>query len=91
MSFYRWSMRTGALILFIAALLIFVVSFANYFFLTGAAMNRALSEEGLTSSRFVLFWGAIAQAFSGSVWSFLGACLLYRLDAHWGDSKGPRA
>jgi hypothetical protein len=88
-TFYRWAMRNASMALFIVSLLIFVVSFANYFFLSGAAMNRALSEEGLTSSKFVLFWGAIAQAFSSSVWPFLGAGLLYRLDRHWGG-EGPR-
>ena len=80
MSFYRWAMRNGAVILFIGALLLFVISFANYFFLTGAAMNRALSEDGLTSSKFVLFWGAFAQATNNSVWPFLGACLIDRLN-----------
>ena len=85
MTFYRWSMRNGSIILFLAALLLFVVSFANYFFVTGAAMNRAIGEEGLTASKFVLFWGAIAQGVSNSVWAFLGACLIDRLNRHWGE------
>jgi hypothetical protein len=86
---FRWAMRHGAMILFLATLLIFIASFANYFFFSGAALNRALSEEGLTNSKFVLFWGSIAQGLNNSVWSFLGACLLYRLDQHWGG-EGPR-
>ena len=89
MSLYRWAMRNGAIILFVASLLIFVISFANYFFFSGAALNRALSEEGLTNSTFVLFWGSVAQGLNSSVWPFLGACLLHRLDQHWGG-EGPR-
>jgi hypothetical protein len=89
-SFYRWAMRNASMVLFIVSVLIFVVSFANYFFLSGAAMNRALSEEGLTSSKFVLFWGAIAQAFGSSVWPFLGAGLLYRLDRRWSGEAPPK-
>ena len=90
MKFFRWAMRNGAVILFVATLLIFVISFANFFFFSGVAMNRALSEEGLTSSRLVLFWGSIAQGLNNSVWSFFGACLLYRLDRHWPGSEGQR-
>jgi hypothetical protein len=87
-TFYRWSMRNGATILFVASLLIFVVSFASSFFLYGTQLGRAVNAEGMTDQKisiFTSFWGAFAQAASSSVWSFLGACLLHRLDRHWGS------
>jgi hypothetical protein len=87
MSFYRWAMRNGATILFVASLLIFAVSFAATFFVYGSHLGRAVNEEGITDEKlsiFTSFWGAFAEAASSSVWSFLGACLLYRFDRHWG-------
>ena len=90
MSFYRWTMRNGATILFIASLLIFVVSFAASFFMYGSQLGRAVNAEGITDEKvsiFTSFWAAFAQAGSSSVWSFLGACLLYRIDRHWGAAK----
>jgi hypothetical protein len=93
MTFYRWAMRNGASILFVASLLIFVVSFAASFFLYGTHLGRALDAEGMTETKvtaFTNFWGALAQAASSSVWSFLGACLLYRFDRHWRRDEGPR-
>ena len=91
MNFFHWAMRKGAIILFVATLLIFVISFANYFFLSGEALNQALSVSGMTQSKFVLFWGSLAQALNNSVWPFLGACLLHRLDRHWPASKSDGA
>jgi hypothetical protein len=87
MTVFRWAMRNGAIILFVATLLIFVISFANYFLLTGAALNQTMSISGITQSKFVLSWGSIATALSNSVWPFIGACLLYRMDDR---SKEPR-
>ncbi|HXS50629.1 MAG TPA: hypothetical protein VN713_10945 [Sphingomicrobium sp.] len=87
MSFYRWAMRSGAVILFCASILILVVSFANFFFVEGPEMSRSMPEVAPTS-HFVLFWRSVAQALSNSVWSFFGACLLYRLDEHWPAGKG---
>jgi hypothetical protein len=80
-------MRNGATILFIASILIFVVTFAASFFLYGTHLGRVVEAEGITNTKvdiFTNFWGAIVQAASSSVWSFLGACLLYRFDRHWG-------
>jgi hypothetical protein len=90
MTFFRWVMRYGAAILFCVSLLIFVISFVNYFVLEGEALNRALAEEQYTNSKIVLFFGSLAQAASASVWSFFGACLLYRLDRYWGGREEPR-
>ena len=86
MNFYRWAMRRGAAILFTASLIIFVVSFANSFFLSGAALNQTISMAGYTNSAFVIFIGSIASAVGNCVWPFLGACLLYRLDHYWGGT-----
>ena len=86
MTAFRWAMRSGAVILFCASILILVVSFANFFFVEGAEMSRSMPEV-VPNSQFVLFWRAIAQALSNSVWSFLGACLLYRLDELWSGGK----
>ena len=90
MSFFHWTMRNGAIILFLATLLIFVVSLANYYFFSGEALNQALSVSGHTQSKFVIFWGAVAQALNNCVWPFLGACLLNRLDRHWGEAGALR-
>jgi quinol-cytochrome oxidoreductase complex cytochrome b subunit len=93
MSFYRWAMRNGAGILFIAALLIFVVSFAARFFLYGQELASVMNTEGVTPPKvniFTSFWGAIGDAASRSVWAFLGSCLLYRLDRRWTAGGGPR-
>ena len=93
MSFYRWAIRNGAAILFVASILIFVVSFSATFFRYGEMLASAMGAEGMTAPKvniFTSFWTAIGEAASRSVWSFLGACLLYRLDAHWGGSKAPR-
>jgi hypothetical protein len=92
MSFYRWAMRNGAGILFIAALLIFVVSFASRFFLYGPEFQSALNEQGMTKPKvtiFTNFWGAIGQAASNSAWPFFGACFLNRFDKYWGSKKEP--
>jgi hypothetical protein len=92
-SFYRWAIRNGAGILFIFSLLIFVVSFSEHFFLYRQEFASAMNTEGMTPPKvniFTNFWAAIGQAASSSVWSFLGACLLYRLDRWWGDGEGPR-
>ena len=94
MSFYRWAIRNGAAILFIASLLIFVVSFSATFFRYGEMMASAMGAEGMTPPKvnvFTSFWAAIGEAASRSVWSFFGACLLCRVDRHWGDPGGPRA
>jgi len=92
MSFYRWAMRNGAGILFVTALLIFIVSFSARFFLYGQELASAMNTEGMTPPKmniFTSFWAAIGEAASRGVWSFLGACLLYRLDRRAGE--GPRA
>ena len=93
MTFYRWAMRNGAAILFLVSILIFVVSFAGRFFLYGSQFASAVNSEGMTEPKigiFVNFWEALAQAASSSVWSFLGACLLYRFDRHWPVPGTPR-
>lgn len=87
MNAFRWAMRHGAVILFVTALLLFATSFSSYFFLSGEAFNQALSASGMTQSKFVLFWSALAQALNYAVWPFLGACLLYRVDRHWKDDR----
>ena len=90
MSFFRWAMRNGATILFVASLLIFVVTFGAAFFMYGSQLGRAVNADGMTDQKvsiFTNFWGALAQAASSSVWSFLGACLLYRFDRQWGPAK----
>lgn len=92
MKFYRWAMRNSAMILFLASLLIFVVSFASRFFLFGSELGAALNQSGMMDVKMNVlanFFGALGQAASASVWSFLGACLLYRLDRHW--PEGARA
>ena len=92
MSFYRWAMRNGAGILFIFSILIFVVSFSAHFFLYGREFASAMNTEGMTPPKiniFTSFWAAFGQAASSSVWSFLGACLLYRLDRRWAGGEGP--
>ncbi|HWC56963.1 MAG TPA: hypothetical protein VG434_08360 [Sphingomicrobium sp.] len=94
MSFYRWAMRNGAGILFVTALLIFVVTFGARFFLYGQELSSAMNAEGMTLPKiniFNSFWAAIGEAASRSVWSFLGACLLYRLDRRGTAGEGPRA
>jgi hypothetical protein len=93
MSFYRWAMRNGAGILFIASVLIFVVTFSARFFLYGQELASAMNTQGMTPPKvniFTSFWAAFGAAASGSVWSFLGACLLYRLDRRFGAGEGPR-
>jgi hypothetical protein len=92
-TFYRWAVRNGAKILFFASLLIFVVSFAARFFIFQPNFQSALSDQGITGPKvniFTDFWTAFGQAASSSVWSFFGACLLHRLDRHWGSEKEPR-
>ena len=91
MSFFRWVMRCGAPILFCVSLLIFIVSFINYFVLEGEALHRGLFETTYSNSKIVLFFGSLAQAASASVWSFFAASLLYRLDRYWGHGEEPRA
>jgi len=83
MNVFKWFMRHGAMVLFVAALLIFVISFSKSFFVMGDAMSSMIDQQGLTHSKFLVLWLAVAQSLSDSVWAFLGACLLYRLD-HWG-------
>jgi hypothetical protein len=93
-SFYRWAMRNGALILFVASLLIFAVSFSATFFRYGEMLAGAMGAEGMTPPKvsiFTSFWAAIGEAASRSVWSFLGGCFLYRLDAHWGNTGKPHS
>ena len=87
MTYFRWTMRHGAPILFVTTMLIFVVNFAVYFFLQADAYGQALALSGRTESKLILFWGALAQSLEYSVWSFLGACLLFRLDRHWKDDR----
>jgi hypothetical protein len=84
-------MRAGALILFIASLLIFVIGFSTYFFVTGNALAQGLAGPSLLQSKFVLICISIAEGLRNAVWSFFGACLLYRLDAHWGDTGKSRS
>jgi hypothetical protein len=91
MTAYGWAMRFGARILFLATLLIFVVSFANYFFVQGAMLAQNADSPAILQSKFVLLCVSVAEGLRNSVWPFFGACLLYRLDAHWGSAKGPRA
>ena len=91
MSFFRWVMRYGAPILFCVSLLIFIVSFINYFVLEGEALHRGLFEATYSNSKVVLFFGSLAQAASASVWSFFGACLLYRLEVRGTAREGSRA
>jgi hypothetical protein len=94
MSFYRWAMRNGAAILFIASILIFVVSFSATFFQYGEMLARNMGAEVVTPSKvttFTSFWAAFAEAATRSIWSFLGACLLYRLDHRWAAGERPRA
>jgi hypothetical protein len=79
MSIYRWAMRNGAMILFVAALLIFVVSLAGQ--LAGAFGGFG----GQSPGRAWFFLAAFGNAFSSSALMFFGACLLYRLDQRWGS------
>jgi hypothetical protein len=86
MTVFRWFMRNGALILFLASLVIFIVSFGSSFFITGRAMEQL--DVGPAASRLWVFFGAVGQGLNNAVWSFLGACLLYRLDRRWPGGEG---
>jgi hypothetical protein len=94
MSFYHWAMGRAATILFFVSLLIFVVTFASRFFFFGSALETALNQSGMGPVKMNIFanvFGALAEAASASVWSFLGAALLYRIDRHWVGREDPRA
>jgi hypothetical protein len=91
MTIFRWFMRNGAVILFTVSLLIFVISVAGQFALRDNSFGSYSSDPGQASARLWFLLAAVGNALSSSALTFFAACLLYRLDRHWGGGKGPGA
>jgi hypothetical protein len=85
MNFYRWAMRNGAAILFVASLIIFLISFL------GSAEKPNLGEFQSEPGRSLgeslgglwYLFSIFATAVSRAALTFFGACLLYRLDVQF--------
>jgi hypothetical protein len=90
MSFYRWAMRNGSVILFVTALLLFLVSFLGQFLLGwSTTLHASLPDEpGHAPDRLVFVVSAVASALSQSALIFAGACIVHFLERRTG-SKGP--
>ena len=77
-------LRNGSAILFAAALAIFVVSFFGSIFMIDGLTN---DMPGSGPSRGITLLDSLASALSNSVWAFGLACIVDRLDRHWGKGK----
>jgi len=89
-TFYRWMMDRGAGILFLASLIIFLISLVGSFHMPGG-FGPFPADGGPPSERLWFLLSAAAAfgtAISKSAVTFFGACFLYRLDRAWGRSAG---
>ena len=83
-TFYAWSMRSAAAILFALAILLPVVSVAIAFS-TYAGPNGSeysVYAAGGLPSNFLTLVGVFINGLSTAVWPFFGAALLWRFDKH---------
>lgn len=91
MSFYRWAMRHGSQILFVTALLVFIVSILGQIFIGWSSTLRIQfpDEPGHASERLAFVVSMIASALSQSAITFAAACIVHSLEVRAG-SKGRR-
>ena len=80
MSFYRWAMRKGAAILFVASLLIFVTGFVAQLLAPTGSYSWFGGDITPALPRLMFFLAAITNAISVSALTFFAACLLHRAD-----------
>ena len=81
MSFYRWAMRNGAPILFVIALIVFIVSFLGQFLLGTSSIGHMSfpSEPGQAQVRLIFLISAAASALANSATIFAAACIVHIL------------
>ena len=88
MSLYRWAMRNGSAILFVTAILVFVVHLSSQFIMRSNPSGPDLMEAGQGPSRLWFLAASIAQAISSSATIFAAACIVYWLE-HRSARKDP--
>jgi hypothetical protein len=79
-----WLLRNGAAILLVTALFIFAVSLFGGILAANEMTNQ---YRGQLPSSGALLLTSLVSALSNSVWAFGLACVVDRLDRHWGTRK----
>ena len=89
MSFFRWSMRYGAAILFVIALLTLVLNLVQVLQVVSQTSQSASYEVGVSNrpAELLLILQATVAALGGAALPFFGALLINRLDLWLGDKK----
>jgi hypothetical protein len=85
MSFYRWAMRNGSPILFVFAIVVFVVAFVGQFAMGWSSFGEVNfpGEPGHAPSRLWFLLSAFASSLQSCGTLFAAACIVGILDRRY--------